>query len=196
MRTDLELISRWIPENASVLDLGCGEGELLAYLQDVKNVTGYGVEIDNDQIVTAISRGINCVRKDLNHGLESFTDDSMDIVMMTQSLQQLDEPDVILKQLLRVGKEAIVTFPNFGHWTTRRYLGFKGQMPVSKALPYQWFDTPNIHLCTFKDFERLCKEQGITIKKRLVVDRAHKASKLINLMPNLMGEIAIYHIGK
>jgi len=196
MRTDLELISRWIPKNAKVLDLGCGEGELLAYLQENKNVTGYGVEIDNAQIVTAIARGVNCVRKDLNNGLESFTDGSIDIVMMTQSLQQLEKPDQMLKELLRVGKEAIVTFPNFGHWSTRRYLGLKGQMPVSKALPYQWFNTPNIHLCTFKDFEKLCRDQGVSIKKRLVVDRQHRVSRAINWLPNLLGEIAIYHIGK
>jgi len=116
------------------------------------------------------------------------------LVVMTQSFQQMKAPHRVLDELLRVGKEAIITFPNFGHWTTRRYLGLKGRMPMSKALPFMWYNTPNIHLCTFKDFEELCGERGVAIKQRMVVDSRHRSRWFINLFPNILGEIAIYRL--
>ncbi len=192
-RADLQLIRDWIPSGASVLDLGCGQGELLQSIRD-KSKLSIGMEIDTDKLVNGVAHGLNLVDQDLNHGLTSLADGSFDMVLMTQALQAVDRPDLMLKEMVRVGKEAIVTFPNFGHWTTRFYLGFRGRMPMSKALPHAWYNTPNIHLCTFNDFEDLCAQSGVRIIKRLVVNDQHQSTALINLMPNLLGEIAIYHL--
>jgi methionine biosynthesis protein MetW len=196
MRTDLEIIEQWIPNGSRILDLGCGDGELLAYLKQQKQVQGLGLEIEHPLIVACVKKGVPVVKQDLNQGLDNFTDHSFDTVVMTQSFQQMQAPDQVLDELLRIGKEAVVTFPNFGHWTTRKYLGFKGRMPMSKALPYMWYNTPNIHLCTFKDFEELCREKNIDIVQRMVVDGHHRSRWSINLLPNLLGEIAIYRLTK
>ncbi len=196
MRTDLEIISQWINPSSRVLDLGCGDGELLHHLIDRKKISGLGLEIDQEKIVECVKKGVPVVCQDLNKKPDNFEDQSFDTVMMTQSLQQMKRPDHMLVDLCRIGSEAIVTFPNFGHWTTRKYLGIRGRMPMSEALPYMWYDTPNIHLCTFKDFELLCQDKGIAILDRMVVDDQHRSRWFINLFPNLMGEIAIYRIKK
>lgn len=194
MRPDLDYIQRWVNPGSRVLDLGCGDGALLALLRDCKQATGYGLEIDTRNIVECVRRGVDVIHRDLNHGLDDFDDQSFDTVIMSQSLQQTTKPDRIVEEMLRIGKEAIVTFPNFGHWTTRTYLGFRGRMPVSESLPYAWYETPNIHFFTFRDFEVLCRERGIKILERTVVDRNHEANWKIRLLPNLLGEIALYHI--
>ena len=194
MRDDHKLIVEWIRPNSRVLDLGCGDGSLLAYLQAKKSVKGLGLEIDQEKIVACIKKKVSVVQQDLNIGMENLRDQSFDTVVMSQSFQQMQAPRQTLDELMRVGREAIVTFPNFGHWSTRRYLGFLGRMPMSRVLPWRWYDTPNIHLCTFKDFEALCEELGIEIIKRTVVDSRHRARWFINLLPNLLGEIAVYHI--
>lgn len=196
MRPDQEIIYEWVPAGARVLDLGCGDGELLYQLKLKRSVHGLGMEISHEQIIESVSRGIPVVKQDLNKGLGNLEDQSFDTVIMTQSFQQLDAPDRMLDELLRVGKQAIVTFPNFGHWTTRNYLGFKGRMPMSDVLPYMWYNTPNIHLCTFKDFEVLCSEHGIQILDRTVVDYRHQSRWFINLFPNILGEVAIYRLTK
>lgn len=194
MRDDHKLIVDWIRPNSRVLDLGCGDGSLLAYLQAKKSVKGLGLEIDQEKIVACIKKKVSVVQQDLNIGMENLRDQSFDTVVMSQSFQQMQAPRQTLDELMRVGREAIVTFPNFGHWSTRRYLGFLGRMPMSRVLPWRWYDTPNIHLCTFKDFEALCEELGIEIIRRTVVDSRHRARWFINLLPNLLGEIAVYHI--
>lgn len=194
MRTDLDYLQQWIEPGSHVLDLGCGDGSLLAMLRDQKQVTGYGMEIDTDNIVECVRRGVDVVHQDLNDGLDAIDDQSFDTVIMTQSLQQTRKPDRIVEEMLRIGKQAIVTFPNFGHWTTRAYLGFRGRMPVSESLPYAWYETPNIHFFTFRDFEVLCHERGIKILERNVVDRNHQANWKIRLLPNFLGEIALYHM--
>lgn len=196
MRADLEIIYQWIASNSRVLDLGCGDGELLYHLQNSRGVTGLGMEIENSKIIASVARGISVVKQDLNKGLANLEDKSFDTVVMTQSFQQLAAPHLALDELLRIGSEAIVTFPNFGHWTTRKYLGFKGRMPMSETLPHMWYDTPNIHLCTFKDFEVLCAEKNIYIKDRMVVDSSHQSRWFINLFPNILGEVAIYRLSK
>lgn len=194
MRADLDIIAEWIPEGSRVLDLGCGDGELLAQLKGQRHAYGLGVEIEEDRIIECVRKGVPVVQKNLDTGLGNFRDQSFDMVLMTQSLQQMKAPDRTLREMLRIGREAIVTFPNFGHWSTRRYLSFQGRMPMSNVLPYKWYDTPNIHLCTFKDFEQLCADLNFRIKRRTVTDHQHRSRKLINLMPNFLGEVAIYHI--
>ncbi|WP_252271874.1 methionine biosynthesis protein MetW [Pseudomonas subflava] len=194
MRADLEIIQEWIPAGSRVLDLGCGDGELLAHLRDHKQVGGYGLEIDPEKIAKCIGRGVNVIEQNLDEGLGNFADDSFDVVVMTQSLQALKYPDKVLAEMLRVGKTCIITFPNFGHWRCRWYLTTKGRMPVSDFLPYTWYNTPNIHFCTFEDFERLCLEQGAKVEERLAVDHEHRHNLGSRLWPNLLGEIGIYRI--
>ena len=196
MRTDLQFISQWIQPGERILDMGCGDGALLAYLTKHRAVTGYGMEIDTQKIITCVERGVDVIHQNLNDGLRYIDDASFDTVIMTQSLQQTTKPDQIINEMLRIGQRAIVTFPNFGHWTARLYLGLRGMMPMSKTLPLRWYNTPNIHLCTFKDFEILCQEQNINILKRTVVNNDHVETWKIKLWPNMLGAIAIYHIEK
>lgn len=194
MRADLEIIQEWIRPGSRLLDLGCGDGELLRYLSDHRKVTGYGLEIDPDKINACIERGVNVIEQNLDAGLSNFGDNSFDSVLMTQALQAVHYPDQVLEEMLRIGREAILTFPNFAHWRCRLYLGTKGRMPVSEFMPYTWYNTPNIHFCTFKDFEDLCRQRSIRILDRLVVDQAHQSTWLSGLWPNLLGEIAIYRV--
>lgn len=196
MRLDLRLAERWIKPKSRVLDLGCGEGELLAHLRDNFAIRGYGLEIDEDKINACVARGVSVIQQDLNKGLGNFADNSFDSVIMTQALQAVEQPDKLLKDMLRVGQQAIITFPNFAHWKTRGYLFFKGKMPMSEALPYSWYDTPNIHLCTFNDFEELCEALGIRILNRLAVDDEQKRSFLTKRFPNILGEVAIYRVSR
>ncbi|HUH58065.1 MAG TPA: methionine biosynthesis protein MetW [Pseudomonadales bacterium] len=194
LREDLNIIQQWIKPNSKVLDLGCGQGILLKYLSEHKNVHGYGLEINPDKITACIKKGLNVIEQNLDKGLSNFQENTIDTVVMTQALQAVQRPDLLLDEMLRIGNEAIVTFPNFGYWRTRFYLLLKGRMPMSKTLPYNWYDTPNIHLCTFRDFEVLCHEKGIRILNRTVVDGEHKEHLSINLWPSMLGETAIYHI--
>ncbi|MBZ2188800.1 methionine biosynthesis protein MetW [Alcanivorax sp. JB21] len=194
MRTDLSLIREWIPQGARVLDLGCGEGQLLQNLRDTRNVQGYGLEIDQDNIAGCIRRGVNVIEQDIDEGLGNIADKRFDYVLMTQALQAVQRPDLVLAEMLRVGREAIVTFPNFGHWRVRGYLFFKGRMPVSRRLPYQWYDTPNIHLCTVNDFDAHCRQRGYRILDRLVLNNDHASGIGTRLWPNVFGEIAIYRV--
>lgn len=194
MRIDQQLAEKWIRPNSRVLDLGCGNGELLAHMQSKHQIRAYGLEIDQDKIVKAIGLGLNIIQQDLNLGLKRFADQSFDYVVMAQALQAVDAPDLLLRDMVRVGKEAIITFPNFAHWKTRSYLALKGRMPVSKVLPYMWYNTPNIHLCTFKDFEALCKDNNIRIINRLAVNDHQQDNLLMRKFPNLFGEVAIYRV--
>jgi len=194
MRADLEIIQDWIPAGSRVLDLGCGDGELLDWLGRHKGVSGYGLEIDGQKIARCLERGVSVLEQNLDDGLGNFASDSFDVVVMTQSLQALRYPDKVLQEMLRVGKSCVITFPNFGHWRCRWYLASKGRMPVSDFLPYTWYNTPNIHFCTFEDFERLCRELGAKVTDRLAVDREHRHGWASRAWPNLFGEIGIYRI--
>lgn len=195
MRIDLNEIQHWITQSSRILDLGCGDGTLLKFLIDTKQVQGYGLEIDAAQINLCIEKGLNVIEQNLDRGLGNFADKSFDTVIMTQALQTLHFPHLVLDEMLRVGKECIVTFPNFGHWKARFYLAARGRMPVSDLLPYEWYNTPNIHFCTFKDFEVLCRERNIKVINRQVVNE-QSGQTLKDLMPNLFGETAIYHLSK
>jgi methionine biosynthesis protein MetW len=154
-------------------------------------VDGYGLEIDPGNIVSCLKAGVNVIQRDLDAGLDDFDDQVFDYVIMTQTLQAVHFPDRLLEEVLRVGKQGIVTFPNFGFWKNRLQLGLQGRMPISRALPSQWYNTSNIHLCTIKDFEHLTAERNISILERVVVDYAHRSSR-IEFLPNLLGEIALY----
>lgn len=196
MRIDQQIAEKWIQPHSRVLDLGCGDGTFLAQMQQKHQVHGYGLEIDQEKIATAIGRGLNIIQQDLNLGLSRFDDQSFDTVIMAQALQAVDAPDMLLNDMVRVGKQVIITFPNFAHWKTRLFLALKGMMPVSEALPYMWYNTPNIHLCTFRDFEALCAENEIQILSRLAVNGNQQDNLLSKYIPNLFGEVAIYHVSK
>jgi len=193
-RPDFKLIHDWIPEESHILDLACGDGSLLAALARDKNVTGYGLEIAPDGITACIARGVNVIEQNLDEGLANFDDDACDLVIMTQALQALRRPDLMLDEMLRVAGEAIITFPNFAYWRHRMHLGVRGYMPVSKSLPYAWYDTPNIHLSTFNDFEQLCRDKGLIIVDRAVGIGDHEGHWTSRLWPNLFGEIAIFRV--
>lgn len=184
----------WIPVGARVLDLGCGQGELLAYLKEHKQVSAVGLEVDPMSIVNSIENGVDVIQADLNtvNLVNIFGEQSFDVVLTTQTLQAMERPDFLVDSMLRVGKRAIVTFPNFAYWRNRLQLLYKGTMPVSETLPYQWYDTPNTHLCTFADFENFCKARNIAIIGQRVCGDTLGA----NLLPNLLGEVAMYHIEK
>nr|VFJ86078.1 MAG: methionine biosynthesis protein MetW [Candidatus Kentron sp. LFY] len=196
LRSDLAIISQWIVPESRILDLGCGDGALLTHLRDNSSVRGYGLEIDNRHIAHCVAAGLNVIQGNLDEGLPNFESNSFDYVIMTQTLQAVRSPEQLVVEMLRVGREGIVTFPNFGHWSSRIQIALQGKMPVSEALPCQWHNTPNIHLCTVKDFERLCKGNGIRVLQRAVVDVGHNENLLMRLFPNLFGEIAIYRICK
>jgi methionine biosynthesis protein MetW len=189
-RADFAAIAQWVKPEARVLDLGCGDGSLFKYLKRERDISGYGVEIDDANVLACVENGVNVVQRNLERGLREFDDQSFDYVILSQTLQAMRNGERILHEMLRVGREGIVTFPNFGYWRNRVHV-LRGRMPVSENLPYQWFDTPNIHLCTLDDFERFCSERKIRILERKVLTEGRS----VNVMPNLLGALAIYHFG-
>jgi methionine biosynthesis protein MetW len=194
MRIDFDKIQSYITENSHVLDLGCGNGELLLHLKTKKNTTGVGLENEATNITECIKNGVNVVEHDLNKGLTHIANDSYDIVIMTLALQAMNRPDLVLEEMLRIGRECIITFPNFAHWKARWHLLIRGRMPVSDLLPYEWYNTPNIHFCTIKDFDVLCRERNITILDSSVVNEKGTSQFLTRLHKNLFGETAVYHL--
>ncbi|HYC35881.1 MAG TPA: methionine biosynthesis protein MetW [Usitatibacter sp.] len=186
-RYDFALISSWIPEGARVLDLGCGDGALLAGLSATRNVTGYGIEIEDAGVLASVQNGVNVIQEDLDSGLSLFEDNAFDFVILSQTLQAMWNVEGVMKEMLRVGREGIVTFPNFGYWRHRLDI-FRGHMPVSKTLPHSWYDTPNIHLCTVKDFEDLCRKLGAEILDERVLHEGRQ----VRLMPNLFGSLGVF----
>jgi methionine biosynthesis protein MetW len=196
MNQYVDFIKQRIQPQSRVLDLGCGDGSLLIQLKQELDILGYGLEIDSESIGKCLSRGVNVIEQDLNQGLKNFADQSFDTVIMTQTLQALRYPHLVLDEMLRIGSKCIVTFPNFGNWRTRAYLSFLGRMPVTKQLAYQWYDTPNIHFFTYADFEALCKERKITILHRQFLANGLPDNLLKSVWPNLFTEIAVYHLSR
>ncbi|MDZ7735086.1 MAG: methionine biosynthesis protein MetW [Gammaproteobacteria bacterium] len=192
LRIDQSLIAEWIQPGSRVLDLGCGDGTLLTYLHNHLQASGYGLEIDPDNVTECVARGVPVIQSDIDAGLSDFDEESFDYVIMTQTLQAVHYPHKVINEMLRVGREGIVTFPNMGHWRSRMQVAFNGRMPMTPALPYEWYDSPNIHLCSVRDFEELCEQEGIEILEYTTVDHAHRTSLGMRLFPNLLGEIAIY----
>ena len=184
-RPDFAAIAAWVKPGTKVLDLGCGDGSLLRYLQDVRNIRGYGVEIDDANVLRCLGNGVNVIQSDLESGLSSFESGSFDYVILSQTLQAMKHTEGIVREMLRVSCEGIVSFPNFGYWRNRLQVSF-GHMPISEALPYQWFDTPNTHLCTLNDFEVFCHQHGVRVLERRVMNGDHQ----VTLFPNLLGMLA------
>ncbi len=186
-RPDFAAIATLVKAGAKVLDLGCGDGSLLRYLRDTRDIHGYGVEINDENVQACFNNGINVIQNDLESGLSSFGSGSFDYVILSQTLQAMRHTENLIKEMMRVSKEGIVSFPNFGYWKNRLQI-LSGYMPVSEVLPYQWFDTPNIHLCTIGDFERFCRQHGANILERRIMNGDHQ----ISFAPNLFGMLAFY----
>lgn len=186
-RPDFAAIAAWIPEGASVLDLGCGDGALLRYLKETRKVRGYGIEISDENIVACIRNGINVIQGDIDSGLSGFETQSFDFVILSQTLQATRHTEALVREMVRVGREGVVSFPNFGYWKNRLQI-LNGNMPVSAELPYQWYDTPNVHLCTLEDFEAFCARHEVHILDRRVMTHG----RAVSLLPNLLGGIAAY----
>ena len=195
-RYDHQLISEWVDKGSRIIDLGCGNGQLLKYLQAEKNVTGYGVELDPSMIAQCIDNDINVIQFNLDNGLGHFDTNSFDTVILSLTLQAMRRPKELLQEMMRVGKQGIVTFPNFAHWRNRWQIAMTGKMPESEQLPYHWFNTPNIHLCTIKDFHALCHELGFSIESSIAVREDGAESLSLKLFPNLFGEIALCRFSK
>lgn len=186
-RPDLATIAQWVRPDARVLDLGCGDGMLLRYLWKERGARGYGVEIDDAKVGGCVRNDVNVLQLNLEDGLSAFGDGSFDYVILSQTLQAVRHTEDIVREMVRVGREAIVSFPNFGHWSGRLQV-LNGRMPVSESLPHQWYNTPNLHLCTIADFEDLAAKLGVKILERVVLDKGAP----VNFLPNLFGSLAVY----
>ena len=195
IRVDLQIIADMIEHGTRVLDVGCGTGTLLDYLVNFKQVDGRGIELSTEGVNACVSNGLSVIQGDANVDLKDYPDQAFDYVVLSQTLQAMNAPREVLEQMLRIGKHAIVSFPNFAHWRVRYQLGLKGRMPVSDNLPYEWYETPNIHFCTIKDFTVLCREMGISVEKSMSLDHAGSAIRRVDLTPflaNLFGEQAVF----
>jgi methionine biosynthesis protein MetW len=191
LRPDLAFIAHWVPRGSHVLDVGCGDGAMLRYLQIDKACTGYGIEIADDKLLESTRRGVNVIQQDMEKGLAIFSDNSFDTVLCLSSLQMMKNVEDLLRDIVRVGAEAIVSFPNFAYWPHRVAL-LKGRMPVSKSLPYQWYDTPNVRCATIYDFEELAAECGLEVLERVAL----ADGKPVSFLPNLRGSLAVFRLRK
>lgn len=193
MRPDLDVISDLIAPGARVLDLGCGDGSLLDHLIHEKGCHGYGVEISHEGVHECIARGVPVVEGDIDQGLRDVDDDAFDVVVLSQTLQAVHRPTVAIDEMMRVGREGIVSFPNFAHWPLRRQILVRGRMPKSNVLPFEWYETPNIHLCTIRDFEDLARRRGLAIARRILLAAdGRRASPRAERRPNLLAAGAVY----
>ena len=190
-RPDFHIIGEIIQPGSKVLDLGCDEGELLAWLVENKRVLARGVEISSAKVRKAIARGVSVYQGDIDEGLADYPDKAFDYVILSQTLQETRSPLQVLKEMLRVGRRAVISFPNFGHWTVRMAMLFTGQAPKTKLFPYDWYNSPNIHFLSINDFEDLCRENGFKVERRYFL----AGSRQIRLAPNLIGKTAVFLLG-
>jgi methionine biosynthesis protein MetW len=191
IRPDLAFISHWVREGAHVLDVGCGDGAMLRYLEQAKACSGYGIEIADDKVLESTRRGINVLQHDMEQGLGLFGDNSFDTVLCLSSLQMMQHVEALLRDIVRVGSEAIVSFPNFAYWPHRVAL-LKGRMPVSRSLPYQWYDTPNVRCATIYDFKELAEECGLEVLECVALAEGEP----VQFLPNLRGSLAVFRLRK
>ena len=189
-RSDFQAIAAWVQPDSSVLDLGCGDGLLLKYLKETRSARGYGVEIADADVLSCVKNGVNVIQSDLERGLAGFDAGSFDCVILSQTLQAVRRTDSLLLDMLRVGREAIVSFPNFGRWDLRLQIALGGKMPMSPELPYQWYNTPNVHLFTIADFESFCETHGVRVLERVVLREGRPVSSFVNIF----GSLAVYRI--
>lgn len=192
LRADLAFIAHWVRDGSHVLDLGCGDGVMLDYLQSDKHCFGYGIEIDDEKIPACIERGVMVIQQDLEAGLAIFANNAFDTVLCLSALQMMKNVEGILREIARVGREAIVSFPNFAYWPHRVSL-LRGRMPVSKTLPYEWYDTPNLRCATIKDFEELANEVGLEVIECVALD---EQGKPVSTLPNWRGSLAVFRLRK
>lgn len=190
-RPDFHIIGEIIQPGSRVLDLGCGEGELLAWLVEHKHVLARGVEISSQRVQKAIARGVSVYQGDIEEGLKDYPDKAFDYVILSQTLQETRAPLDVLKAMLRVGRQAVISFPNFGHWSVRASMLFSGQAPKTKLFPFDWYNSPNIHFLSINDFEDLCRDQGFPIERRYFL----AGSRRVSLFPNLLGMTAVFLVG-
>ena len=190
-RKDFEAISNWVQPDSTVLDLGCGDGSLLVNLQQTRHITGYGIENDDAGILQCVANGVNVIQSNLESGLKEIDDGAFDYVILSQTLQAMKRTEAVIDEMRRVGREAIVTFPNFGYWKHRWQI-LNGRMPVSDNLPYQWYDTPNVHMCTVADFDAFCARKKLRVLSRLVMNHDREQP----ILPNILGTLALYRLAK
>ncbi|WP_156256361.1 methionine biosynthesis protein MetW [Sandarakinorhabdus oryzae] len=188
LRPDLAAVADAVPEGARVLDIGCGDGQLLAWLRDTKGVEGRGIELDPDDVAAAVGRGLAVVQGDADTDLADYPDAAFDVVILSNTLQAMHRPAAVLAQLVRIGRSAVVSFPNFGHWRVRLSLSLGGRMPVTRSLPVSWHETPNIHFCTIADFEALAVEMGLTVERRAGLS----SGRQVALWPNLLADTGVF----
>ncbi len=190
LRPDLSIIADAIAHGTRVLDIGCGDGTLLNYLADYKNVDARGIEISREGVSTAVARGLSVIQGNADTDLADYPTASFDVVVLSQTLQATQKPDAVLAEMLRIGKRAIVSFPNFGYWRARLSVAVQGRMPVTAALPVEWYETTNIHLCTIADFEKLCEIRGFRIEKAIYLVNGQPSSR--RLLANLLAEQGLF----
>ncbi|MBY0555747.1 MAG: methionine biosynthesis protein MetW [Burkholderiaceae bacterium] len=188
-RPDLAFIAHWVAPGAHVLDVGCGDGVMMDYLQSDKQCSGYGIEIADDKVLESTQRGVRVIQQDMEKGLALFGDNSFDTVLCLSSLQMMKQVEPLLRDIVRVGKEAIVSFPNFAYWPHRVAL-LKGRMPVSESLPYEWYDTPNVRCATINDFRDLAEDCGLEVMECVALAEGHR----VNFLPNLRGDLAVFRL--
>lgn len=191
-RIDHSVILDLIPQGARVLDLGCGDGSLLAKLVRQKRVVGRGIEISEAGVRQCIAKGLTVLQGDIDQGLRDYPDDSFDYVVLNQTLQAVKKPDVVLSEMLRVGQKGVVGFPNFAYWKMRLYLLLWGRMPKTDFLPYEWYDTPNIHFCSILDFTDYCRRIGVAVEQVVYLSTGHGGRVLNGVRPNLFAENVVY----
>jgi methionine biosynthesis protein MetW len=198
MRYDLQIIASWIEPGSKVIDLGCGEGDLLHHLISQKGVQGTGIELNEEKVARCIEKGLSVLQGDISEEVHDYPAASFDYVILSQTLQQVYQPDQLIRAMLRIGQKGIVSFPNFSHWQIRMQLLFTGYAPVSRQLPYQWFDTPNIRVITLKDFRKFVQEVGLTVLREAAIDThtQDRYGSIVQVLPNLRATYGIFMIGE
>ena len=186
-----KIIESWITDNSKVIDFGCGDGSLLQFLIDNKNVSGYGVEIDHEKIQQCVEKGLSVVEQDIDEGIQDFVSSNFDFAIMASSIQCLKNPHIALGRMLDLSKQCVVTLPNLGYWRCRLNL-LSGKMPVTPNLPSSWYETDNLHLCTIKDFEKLCTDEGFVVNKKIFINGQGKKGFLASLFPNIFSSEGVY----